>query len=79
MSEDSSNTSLEDKYPVAVPPQRYVCPACGKTSSVKWGKARDTSPGWDESCMMHAILCNPAPEGSSHKWIAVVPDSDPPP
>lgn len=39
----------------------YVCRACGKT-------ARDTfmgNAGWDESCMLNAVLCHeqPAPTG----------------
>lgn len=48
--------------------QVWVCGACGKTSRTKYGvlangsrKMPDgeyvASQGWDESCMMHAILC----------------------
>lgn len=35
--------------------QVYVCGACGKTSKTKNGF--DT-PGWDVSCMLHAVLCD---------------------
>lgn len=35
--------------------QVYVCGACGKRSKDRYGdKAIDR--GWDESCMMHAVL-----------------------
>jgi len=31
----------------------WVCGACGKTTKDKYGNER----GWDESCMLNAILC----------------------
>jgi len=36
--------------------QVWVCAACGKTSRDQYGEQR-ISPGWDESCMMNAVLC----------------------
>lgn len=35
--------------------QVYVCGACGKTSTTRYGL--DAANGWDESCMLHAVLC----------------------
>ena len=50
----------------------WVCGACGKTSRTRYGFVDGgtkmgsnhmpdgspvASPGWDESCMMHAVLC----------------------
>lgn len=35
----------------------YVCSACGKTSEDKYGD-KAHSYGWDEFCMMHAVLCS---------------------
>jgi hypothetical protein len=41
--------------------QVYVCGACGKTSSTRYGfdaNGRTVSAhGWDESCALNAILC----------------------
>lgn len=46
--------------------QVYVCGACGKTSRNRAGFVNDgtprggpsvASPGWDESCMLNAVLC----------------------
>jgi hypothetical protein len=38
----------------------YVCLACGKTSTTCYGfdaaNKSTASPGWDESCMMNAVL-----------------------
>lgn len=31
----------------------WVCGACGKTALDKYGEDR----GWDESCMLNAVLC----------------------
>lgn len=39
----------------APPGTIYVCGACGKTSDNEYGE--DTRNGWDESCMLHAVLC----------------------
>ena len=35
----------------------WVCTACGKRSKDLYG---DRGSWWDESCMMHAILCEEA-------------------
>ncbi len=57
-------TEDDGKTP-ATPPQRWVCTACGKTSSTRYGfdseQRQVADPGWDESCMLHAMLCEPAP------------------
>jgi len=36
----------------------WVCGACGKTSHTRYGLDRNKSPGWDESCMMNAVIIN---------------------
>lgn len=36
---------------------RWVCQACGKTAASRSGA--DASPGWDEACMLNAVLCRP--------------------
>lgn len=38
----------------------FVCGACGKRSRDVFGEQR-VSRGWDESCMLNAVLCH---EGS---------------
>lgn len=51
----------------AGPGEIFVCLACGKTSSWKYGFADDSQPekekeervasrGWDESCMLNSVL-----------------------
>jgi len=35
----------------------WVCAACGKTSKDLYGINEPHDCGWDESCMMNAILC----------------------
>ena len=37
--------------------QVFVCSACGKRSRDKYGYQKIDS-GWDESCMLNAILCD---------------------
>lgn len=41
--------------------QVYVCGACGKTSYTQYGfdenDQSQADSGWDESCMMNAVLC----------------------
>lgn len=37
--------------------QVFVCSACGKRSRDKDGYQKIDS-GWDESCMLHAVLCD---------------------
>jgi hypothetical protein len=34
----------------------FVCAACGKRSRDRYG-FDPIDPGWDESCMLHAVLC----------------------
>lgn len=53
----------------------WVCGACGKTSRWQYGfdpllSRAEASPGWDESCMLNAVLCH-APRGLA--WQAVSP------
>ena len=59
----------------AAPEHVWVCSACGKTSRTRYGfdktDARVASRGWDESCMLHAVLCYEA-KGPDGKWQAVV-------
>lgn len=54
---------------VAPEGQVYVCGVCGKTSQDEFGY-QSISPGWDESCMLHAVLCyeNKLP---TNNWKAV--------
>lgn len=39
----------------------WVCGACGKTSRTRYGFDKDEKRvcdyGWDESCMLNAVLC----------------------
>lgn len=47
----------------AIPPCRFVCSACGKTSATRYGLPNtDHDPGWDASCMLHAVLCRREPK-----------------
>lgn len=54
--------------------QIYVCGACGKTSPTRYGfdenQKQVADPGWDESCMMHAVLCEA--ERVTGEWVAVI-------
>lgn len=38
----------------------WVCGACGKTAIDRYGMEGAHSHGWDESCMMNAVLCKRA-------------------
>ena len=42
----------------------YVCLACGKFSTTRYGfdgtNARTASPGWDESCVLNAMCMRAA-------------------
>lgn len=38
----------------------WVCGACGKSSQDRYGIEGEKSAGWDESCMMNAVLCDEA-------------------
>jgi len=57
---------------VAHPNQIYVCAACGKRSQDKYGE-QAIDPGWDESCMLKAVLCWKDERGKDGSWIAVPP------
>lgn len=35
----------------------WVCAACGKTATDRYGIEGIHSSGWDESCMMNSVLC----------------------
>ena len=38
----------------------WVCGACGKTARDRYGIEGEHSRGWDESCMLNAVLCDEA-------------------
>ena len=63
-----------DGTTLAPPEHTWVCGACGKTSRTCFGYdgqgGNVASPGWDESCMLNAVLCysQKTPDG---KWRAV--------
>jgi hypothetical protein len=65
MSEDYGNKRAPDG-------QVYACGACGKVSRWRYGfddKGRnDATPGWDESCMMHAVLVSEASITDPTPW-----------
>ena len=48
--------------------QVWVCAACGKQSRDRYGY------GWDESCMLHAVLCFEQ-KNENGSWQAVPTDS----
>lgn len=54
--------------------QVFVCGACGKRSRDRYGN-NPIDRGWDESCMLHAVLCYDQPilkvENGVAKWEAV--------
>lgn len=35
----------------------WVCGACGKTARDRYGIEGEHDRGWDESCMLNAVLC----------------------
>ena len=35
----------------------WVCGACGKTATDRYGLEGPHARGWDESCMLNAVLC----------------------
>lgn len=65
-------------YDLAPDSQVWVCAACGKTSRSRYGfdvnGDRVASGGWDESCMMNAVLCH-APRGLDG-WKPIVSDEE---
>ena len=72
----------DDLYAIAPPGTIYVCGACGKTSRNRAGflddggrgidsdeHGRIAKAGWDESCMLHAVLCKD--QRADGRWEAV--------
>ncbi len=59
---EESAQSFREGTTLAPDGQVYVCRACGKTSPTKYGwdanEKRVATGGWDESCMLHAVLCH---------------------
>jgi hypothetical protein len=54
----------------------WVCGACGKTARDRYGIEGDHSRGWDESCMLNAILCNEQKgftRGGMYSWTPYAP------
>lgn len=45
----------------------WVCAACGKTHKDRYGEDGEGDLGWDESCMLKAVLC----EEDTYPWVAV--------
>lgn len=50
--------------------QVWVCGACGKRSRDLYGEV-DAMYGWDESCVMNAVLCYEK-EHSDDRWVSVI-------
>lgn len=48
---------MTDLDRMAPPGTIWVCGACGKTAEDRYGIEGEKSRGWDESCMMNAVLC----------------------
>lgn len=59
----------DSKPHIAPDGQVYVCGACGRTARDKYNGPR----GWDESCMLNAVLCylNPEMVDGQSMWRAV--------
>lgn len=53
---DGGTNAVSDGNEIAPKGQVFVCGCCGKQSKDRYGDQKISS-GWDESCMMHAILC----------------------
>lgn len=62
--------------------QLWVCSACGKRSRDRYGDAA-LDRGWDESCMLHAVLCDEATivlgDDGRAKWAKAISEADPTP
>ncbi len=53
---------MSDGTTLAAPGTIWVCGACGKRSRTRYGfdannQRTAIDRGWDESCMLHAVLC----------------------
>lgn len=46
-----------DPERIARPGTLWICAACGKKHTDRYGQGGRGSYGWDESCMMNAVLC----------------------
>lgn len=49
---------------VVPPGQIWVCGACGKRSHDRYGYQK-IDQGWDESCMLNAVLCHELQAGET--------------
>lgn len=49
-------TPAERSQRIAYPGTIWMCAACCKTATDRYGIEGDKSPGWDESCVLNAIL-----------------------
>lgn len=56
---DDHHTRIHKMNQTAPVGQVFVCSACGKRSRDIYGEQK-ISRGWDESCAMHAVLCDEA-------------------
>jgi transposase len=54
-----------DPNDVAPVGQVWVCSCCGKRSRDRRGHQK-IDPGWDSSCMTHAVLCYDTPGVSAN-------------
>lgn len=67
----------EDRY--APDGQIWVCSACGKIARDLYGLEGEHSQGWDESCVLNAVLCyemrHVDPLDGVLKWFAVKNES----
>jgi hypothetical protein len=60
------------RYPDNAPDgQIFVCGACGKTSKCIYGDSQESFIGWDESCMLNAVLCYEDKKTPEGHWMAV--------
>lgn len=60
--------------------QLWVCTACGKRARTRYGftetnKSTALDYGYDESCMMHAVLCYEAKEDGQYVPVTLVRES----
>jgi len=63
------NSPTRPQPNIAPPGRIWVCGACGKTTLDKYGGDR----GWDESCMLNAVLCHEHKrlnENGVYGWVA---------
>ncbi|MGD9729200.1 MAG: hypothetical protein AB7L09_03285 [Nitrospira sp.] len=59
-------------YPDDAPDgQIFVCAACGKLAKSIYGDDKHGLGGWDESCMLNAVLCYEDRKDEKGLWVAV--------